>query len=76
MIRRSSVLLALTLVAALLPAPAQARERFPRHRDPNPWEVPEHMTWSDYKPIRGAKYLLQGNEPPKTLRAALILGDF
>jgi len=34
------------------------------------------MSWSDYEPIPGAKYLAGGNEPPKTLRAALILGDF
>ena len=34
------------------------------------------MTWGDYRPIPGVRYLVGGNEPPKTLRAALILGDF
>ena len=34
------------------------------------------MSWADYKPIPGVQYLVEGNEPPKTLRAALILGDF
>ena len=34
------------------------------------------MSWSDYRRIPGANYLVEGNEPPKTLRAALILGDF
>ena len=62
--------------ALVIPAPASARTRFPRHLDPRSWEVPEHMTWSDYRRIPGVQYLVGGNEPPKTLRAALILGDF
>jgi M6 family metalloprotease-like protein len=66
-----------TMIGGLLaPSAASARESFPRHRDPRSFEVPEDMTWSDYRPIRGPKYLTGGNEPPKTLRAALILGDF
>ena len=61
---------------ALTPSPSLARESFPPHRDPKSWEVPEHMTWSDYRPIKGPVFINPGNEPPKTLRAALILGDF
>jgi M6 family metalloprotease-like protein len=34
------------------------------------------MSWGDYRPIPGVQWLAEGNEPPKTLRAALILGDF
>ena len=64
--------------------PAAAREldlareddAFPRHLDPQSWEVPEDMSWADYKPIPGVDWEDPNYEPPKTLRAALILGDF
>ena len=56
--------------------PAVARTRFPRHIDPRSWELPEHMTWSDYGPIPGVDWREGDADPPKTLRAALILGDF
>ena len=74
--RRISTLVAIAVVAAIAPSPAGARENFPRHKDPRSWVVPEEMEWSDYRPIPGVQYLTGGNEPPKTLRAALILGDF
>ena len=56
--------------------PAVARTRFPRFIDPRSWELPEHMTWSDYAPIPGVDWREGDADPPKTLRAALILGDF
>lgn len=56
--------------------PALARTRFPRHIDPRSWEVPEDMTWSDYRPIPGVDWREGDADPPKKLRAALILGDF
>ncbi|HEX2196423.1 MAG TPA: hypothetical protein VHJ76_05810, partial [Actinomycetota bacterium] len=84
-IRRTSIALmgaALVLSAA---APAGARPadgagarkpKFPRPIDPQSWEVPEDMTWSDYKPIPGTDWKNPEYQAPKTLRAALILGDF
>ena len=68
-------LLALAIVIAAA-APAAARTRFPRHLDPRSWELPEHMTWGDYRPIPGVDWREGDADPPKTLRAALILGDF
>ncbi len=64
------------LAIAMLPSPASAKAKFPRHRDPKSWVLPENMSWGDYRPIPGVQWLAEGNEPPKTLRAALILGDF
>jgi M6 family metalloprotease-like protein len=52
------------------------RSPFPPPIDPQSWEVPEDMTWSDYKPIPGTDWTNPEYEAPKTLRAALILGDF
>ncbi len=64
--------------AAALPAgggPAR-RPKLPPPIDPQSWEVPEDMTWSDYRPIPGTDWKNPEYEAPKTLRAALILGDF
>ena len=74
--QRLSMVMAVALLATLAPSSALARESFPRHRDPRSWELPEDMTWSDYRPIKGPVFVNEGNGPPKTLRAALILGDF
>ena len=72
----------LLLVSA---APAGARElgaerraarRFPPAIDPQSWEVPEDMTWEDYERIPGVDWMDPEYMAPKTLRAALILGDF
>ena len=73
---RAAAALAVVAIVASAPAPAAARTGFPRYPDPRSWEVPEDMGWGDYRPIPGVQYLTGGNEPPKTLRAALILGDF
>ena len=57
--------------------PAAARARFPRHIDPKSWVVPEDMTWRHYRPIPHVPYYDKGFEPTlRTLKAALILGDF
>jgi M6 family metalloprotease-like protein len=64
------------LAIAMLPSPGSAKAKFPRHRDPKSWVLPENMSWGDYRRIPGVQWLAEGNEPPKTLRAALILGDF
>ena len=65
-------------VALLLPSTtATARERFPRFKDPQSWELPEDMTWKDYRKIPKVDYYQKDFEPTlRTLRAALILGDF
>ena len=77
MVRRAtSLAVMIALVAMVFPQQALARTRFPRHLDPRSWEVPEDMTWRDYKPIPGVDWLDPANDPPKKLRAALILGDF
>jgi M6 family metalloprotease-like protein len=63
--------------ALLLGTPTAAIARgFPKQIDPRSYELPEQMTWSDYKPIPGVDWKNPQSAPPKTLRAALILGDF
>ena len=58
-------------------APAAPRRKFPRHLDPKSWEVPEDMSWADHKIIPGYNWNNpQQPQPPRKLRAALILGDF
>lgn len=74
--KRLFVTLSVTALVAALVAPASARERFPRHIDPKSWVLPEEMSWRDYRPIPGVDWKNPDNKPPKTLRAALILGDF
>ncbi len=68
------------LAAALLigsATPSSARVKWPRHLDPKSWEVPEHMTWKDYRPVPHVPYYDKDYEPTvKSFRAALILGDF
>ena len=74
--RRGGALLVLLCVVLGTASPAFARLRFPRHIDPKSWELPEHMTWGDYRPIPGVDWKEGDADPPKKLRAALILGDF
>jgi M6 family metalloprotease-like protein len=54
----------------------RTRRRWPAPIDPKSWTVPEDMTWADYQPIPGVDWKDPDYEAPKTLRAALILGDF
>jgi M6 family metalloprotease-like protein len=65
--------LAVTMLFSVQPG-APAKDRFPKHRDVRSWELPEHMTWSDYKPIPDGNYAEADN--PIKIRIALILGDF
>src|SRR5687768_10842650 len=74
--RRSAAVLLCISLLVLTAAPASARARFPRHLDPRSWEVPEDMTWADHRDIPGVDWAEGDADPPKTLRAALILGDF
>ena len=74
--RSAAVLVSVILLLVSAAPPATARLRFPRHIDPRSWEVPEDMTWADYRPIPGVDWREGDADPPKKLRAALILGDF
>ena len=65
--------LAVTVLVSVQPG-APAKDRFPRHRDRRSWELPEHMTWSDYERIPDGNYNEVDN--PRKIRIALILGDF
>lgn len=75
------VLLAL-LAAMLTPAvaqeevPAEGLPAFPEAVDPQSWVLPEWMTWDDYVAIPGVDWLDPSRQPPRKIRAALILGDF
>lgn len=44
--------------------------------DPQSWERPQDMTWDDYTPIPGWDWTSDDHQPPRKIRAALILGDF
>ncbi len=69
-------LLVALLAGALVQAPsAAALEQPPEPIDPQSWVLPEHMTWDDYRPIPGFNWSDDSRQPPKKLRAALILGD-
>jgi len=70
--------LALSLIAI---GPAGADEpaglaQLPDPVDPRSWALPEHLTWGDYVPIPGFDWTDPAAQPPRKLRAALILGDF
>ena len=84
-IRRTSVALLSAALVMGAAAPAAARPsgggalrapKLPPPIDPQSWEVPEDMTWSDYRTIPGTDWKNPEYQAPKTLRAALILGDF
>src|SRR4051794_10735150 len=67
-------------VLACVPAGAAADlpglAKTPAPSDPQSWVLPADMTWSDYRPIPGFDWADPKNQPPKKLRAALILGDY
>lgn len=68
----------LLLLCCLIPA-VHAQEGaadFPPPLDPQSWVLPEWMSIEDYRPIPGVDWNDPALQPPKKLRAALILGDF
>jgi M6 family metalloprotease-like protein len=75
---------ALTTLAALacMQAPAALAAdppglaKAPAPVDPQSWVLPEHMTWKDYRPIPGFDWNSGEHQPPKKLRAALIVADY
>jgi M6 family metalloprotease-like protein len=81
----SRTLSVLTVAVGLLLTPATSAARpvdlarargWPAPIDPKSWTVPEKMTWADYQPIPGVDWKDVDYQAPKTLRAALVLGDF
>ena len=48
----------------------------PADIDPVSHVLPEHMTWDDYKPVPGYDWNDPSYQPPRKIRAALVLGDF
>ena len=77
--RAKTILLSLSAALACTPAtPASAAGLAspPRPVDPQSWVLPEDMTWSDYRPIPGFNWAEDSRQPPKKLRAALVLGDY
>ena len=66
------------LLLAASPASSQAAstEPFPADIDPVSHVLPEHMTWGDYAPIPGYDWTNPNYQPPRKIRAALILADF
>ena len=69
------ILLAVLSAAVLVPAAPAAGAEAPEPMDPQSWVLPEDMTWDDYRPIPGFDWADDDRQPPKKLRAALILGD-
>jgi M6 family metalloprotease-like protein len=81
--RRARLALAITsLLAAMVAAPGAGAQdppglsALPPPVDPETWEMPDTMTWSDHDPIPGFDWTDPSLQPPKKIRAALILGDF
>jgi len=79
-----SLVLTAALALACLPAQqafaAKQKQRGldepPLPIDPRSWVLPEDMRWSDYQPIPGFNWADDDHQPPRKLRAALILGDY
>src|SRR4051794_13514608 len=73
---------ALLAIAGTLAAPAMGAKTkpglsdFPQPVDPQSWVLPQDMTWNDYKAIPGFNWGDDKNQPPKKLRAALIVADY
>ena len=62
--------------SAAKPKPKPTEATLPADIDPVSHVLPEHMTWADYKPVPGFDWTDPSHQPPRKVRAALILGDF
>ena len=77
--RQATIVLASVLGLAAMQTPASAADGLataPTPVDPQSWVLPADMSWHDYRPIPGFNWADDHRQPPKKLRAALILGDF
>jgi M6 family metalloprotease-like protein len=74
------VVAALSVLVAALPGAAlpgeDGLEPFPAELDPISHVLPEHMTWDDWQPVPGFDWTSDEHQPPRKIRAALILADF
>src|SRR3712207_5914127 len=79
-LRIAAAVVALAALSAVGAAPSSAAApsaaALPRDIDPISHVLPEHMTWADYKPVPGYDWTNPSYQPPRKIRAALILGDF
>ena len=73
----AAVVLALGLAAVPSgAATGTGTQSFPAPIDPLSHVLPEHMTWDDYRAVPGYDWNNPAYQPPRKLRAALVLGDF
>lgn len=76
--KKSFVLLVVFLLFLSTPAFAEkpGLTDFPEPLDPKSWELPEDMTWDDYKPVPGYDWQNTNIEPQRVIKGALIVVDF
>lgn len=82
--RLAAAVIALVVSSLFAAAPSGAKPKkptgpaasLPADIDPISHVLPEHMTWADYKPVPGYDWNNPSYQPPRKVRAALILGDF
>lgn len=80
--RRTSTVVAVFVCGALVATAGASSATsargggLPADIDPLSYVLPEHMTWDDYKPLPGYDWSDPSYQPPRKIRAALVLGDF
>ena len=65
-----------TMTAAVPSSAEPGNGGLPKDIDPVSHVLPEHMTWDDYRPVPGYDWNNPSYQPPRKVRAALVLGDF
>ena len=78
-VRLAATAAAVLTVTTLAAVPSSARPAggaLPPDIDPVSHVLPEHMTWQDYRPVPGYDWNNPSYQPPRKIRAALVLGDF
>ncbi|MCS0787915.1 M6 family metalloprotease domain-containing protein [Cytobacillus firmus] len=78
-LKRSFIMLVtflLLTVSSAAYAEKPGLEDFPDPADAQSWELPENMTWEDYRPVPGIDWRTADIEPERVLRGALVIVDF
>ncbi|MEK3856145.1 M6 family metalloprotease domain-containing protein [Cytobacillus sp. FSL H8-0458] len=70
------VTLLLMTISSAAYAEKPGLEDFPDPADVQSWELPEDMTWEDYRPVPGIDWRTADIEPERVLRGALVIVDF
>ncbi|WHY34911.1 M6 family metalloprotease domain-containing protein [Cytobacillus firmus] len=70
------VTLLLMTISSAAYAEKPGLEDFPEPADVQSWELPEDMTWEDYRPVPGIDWRTADIEPERVLRGALVIVDF